>query len=248
MCTVAVMRVDGGVIIAGNRDESLTREPARPPREFVIEGVRVVAPIDGRAGGTWTLVTERGLAMSLLNNYQAPQVPTDSDSISRGLLVRSLAAASTIDDVLARIRTGSVPLERVRPFMLIVASAAGKAWIVRWDRSYLTCSDLHLPAIIVSNGGDIELARRHRTETFSIHRASWGEQEPTNSQLERFFASHRPERGHFSVCMHFEPWARTRSYTAIRLLPGCAEIEHLTGSPCQPEERVQLSLLWGEQA
>ncbi|HKX45758.1 MAG TPA: NRDE family protein, partial [Planctomycetota bacterium] len=84
MCTVTwIRRVDGFELFC-NRDERRTRPAALlPEARRGPSGIEYAAPIDAEAGGTWVAVNERGLALCLLNHYQAAE-PLGRDLASRG--------------------------------------------------------------------------------------------------------------------------------------------------------------------
>jgi len=52
MCTATWLRGITGYEVFFNRDELATRKPARPPARRDRGGVRILAPLDGDAGGT----------------------------------------------------------------------------------------------------------------------------------------------------------------------------------------------------
>ena len=67
------------LVVAANRDESLTR-PSAPPAE-VEPGV--IAGRDLESGGTWLGVNKHGLFVAVTNRKMPARTP---DSLSRGLL------------------------------------------------------------------------------------------------------------------------------------------------------------------
>ena len=91
MCTVSWVTEAQGYTLYQNRDESRTRAPERPPTHEMLSGVCYLAPTDGASDGTWILVNECGLTVTLLNAYRASLgAPRDSYE-TRGALVRGLA-------------------------------------------------------------------------------------------------------------------------------------------------------------
>ena len=81
-----------------NRDESLLRPVAMPPR-VVRRGDRVAVFPQEPEGGSWIGVNDTGLCVALINWYAAEKTP-GSGRISRGIVVRVGIAAL----VLLRLR------------------------------------------------------------------------------------------------------------------------------------------------
>jgi hypothetical protein len=142
MCTVSILRapfVDGpeGLRwrVAFNRDERLTRGEALLPRAHRHEHVTALYPVDAEGGGTWIAATGAGLVFALLNETDAcgsvaqgfsPALegrPEGLRSTSRGLVVTRLVSSRSIEE--AQSRLGESPVEKCRPFRLLVVGEAG---------------------------------------------------------------------------------------------------------------------------
>ena len=67
---------------------------------------------------------------------------------------------------------------------------------------------------------------------------------PDDAQLHALFASHAPEKGHYSTCMHFPPWAGTRSLTVTRLTAEGALMSYVPGPPCTTSMSPAAELGW----
>jgi hypothetical protein len=122
-----------------NRDELRTRAEALPPVVQMVEGRRVVMPLDPESGGTWLAVNENGLVFALLNANLGGR--TLAEGLSRGGVIPRLAGAGSMSEALARLlATGA---ERYRPFRLLVldASQLVECWVeggrLRYRRAYL---------------------------------------------------------------------------------------------------------------
>jgi len=77
--------------VGANRDEALDR-PSKPPSIRRKNGVRILAPTDERAGGTWLGINEHGVFAGLTNRYGSRY---DPERRSRGeLVLRALGCAS----------------------------------------------------------------------------------------------------------------------------------------------------------
>ena len=90
MCTLTYLLTEHGYEIYFNRDEQRARLLALPPQ--FNPSREAIYPIDANGQGTWLALTQSGLSLALLNNYQAPATPVDENSISRGQLILSLLA------------------------------------------------------------------------------------------------------------------------------------------------------------
>ncbi len=131
MCTLILLhRCVGGapLVVAANRDEYLDR-PAAGPGVLETGGVRVVAPRDLRAGGTWLGVSEHGLFAGLTNR---PTARPDPARRSRGLLVTE--ALREPDAETAAKRLQSLPPAAYNPFQLVLADAE-RAFAVVYDET-----------------------------------------------------------------------------------------------------------------
>jgi hypothetical protein len=83
-------------VVAGNRDEFLTRS-ALAPHVWTVqtEGpeVRIFAGKDQKEGGTWFGINEEGLVVGVTNRYTGTR---DADKLSRGQLVLKCLAAGSV--------------------------------------------------------------------------------------------------------------------------------------------------------
>lgn len=119
MCTLVVLHrcfPEAPLLAAANRDEFLDR-PAEAPAVRSWEGVRVLAPLDAQAGGTWLGINAQGLFVALTNRpaQQAHPAPR-----SRGLLVKELlVACGSAEHAAEALR--ALPGERYNPFNVLAA-------------------------------------------------------------------------------------------------------------------------------
>ena len=238
MCTATWLRRPGRLHLFFNRDEELRREPASPPRLARAADVSYVAPVDGRAGGTWILASERGLALALLNRSEGRR--PDGAVRSRGELPTALVASARPDDLERRLRARD--LVAYPPFTLLalwLEPAAGT--IVAWDGERLASRDAESPAgILCSSGLGDEVARRGREPAWRLRRerrgADWGPED--HRQLHR---SHVPTPNAFSICMHRAD-ASTVSLVEVDLGGGVARLEYRAGLPCENAPPVERTL------
>ena len=214
MCTLTWISDPRGTRIYFNRDEQRTRLPASPPAPLVRNGVHVLAPLDGNAGGTWLSVNERGLTIAILNFYEADAARTAGPPHhrSRGQLVLDLADAET--PTAMRERLALFSMNDFRPFIVVGIDAAGQGLEVRWDGHATAVRDLaSIPLPITTSSfrtPEVLAARRHQFETMK----STGP--VTDAMLRAFHRSRDPLGGPFSVTMT-RPDAMTVSFSAVEV-------------------------------
>lgn len=223
MCTASWLIRSDGFELFFNRDESRRRGPASAPERLERDGVRLLAPRDADAGGTWLGVNEHGLALGLLNGRDvgaAPETPR-----SRGLLVHELLSARDGDEVRARLARQD--LGRHRGFLLTLFEAGREPWLFTWDGTGLVAERPVAP--LCSSSLDRGRAQRERER---LYRERVEAEAPTRDSLERFHASHEPERGPWSPCMHRED-ARTVSASQVRVDARSVALRYAPGPPCR---------------
>jgi hypothetical protein len=225
-------------LLCFNRDESRQRPEALPPGlRRGPSGVAFLAPLDPGEGGTWILVNQWGLALALLNNYQARLAPS-GEPISRGRLVMDLAESVSGEQVAEQLANHD--LSRYRGFHLLVLGPTGSAEVFDWDGQRLdreSQGERRLP--LISSGYDlpgVTLARR----------AAFEREFPRGTSLDaaglrRFQAARaepvpgRTPSGAYGVRMS-RPDARTVSQTEIEINPQevCLRYRAVPADPEQP--------------
>lgn len=237
MCTVSWTHTASGFELYCNRDERTTRLPARPPAMRRIRDTRVLTPADGDFGGTWTGVNELGVALSLLNLYEAENRATGRETTSRGLLLLDLLDAASLSEV--RLRIGGVDLDRFQPFTVVALEPGRPALVASWDGRSCTFEfdgDYAMP--LVSSGYDPAGVAAWRRELLRLGSATNG---VTPALLEAFHRGHDPEAGPLSVCMHRDD-ANTVSFTHVVVDASHAAIAYEDGPPCERRPPTRLSL------
>jgi len=231
MCTATWLRTEDGYEVFFNRDELSTRKPALPPTIVVRDGVRIVAPIDGDVGGTWLGANEHGVTIGVANGRATTSGGTFR---SRGLLVLDLLASRDLADVERRFEAqSSTPY---RPFSLFAIDGAGEMEIFGEEKD----RPREEGALLFSSSRDPVRARHERERLLDRMRKERGGIDA--DLLRAFHASHEPERGAFSPCMHREE-AGTVSFSHVRVGPREVLFDYRAGPPCEPAEvaRVQLA-------
>lgn len=222
MCTASWLIHPQGFELFFNRDESVRRGPALAPQVLVLAGVRALLPVDSDAGGTWLGVNEHGLAVGLLNGADARAA--HAERRSRGLLVRELLSEREGAAALARLATED--LERYRGFTLAAFEPGREPEVRTWDGRELSVTLGRLP--LCSSSLDGGRAQLERERVFARQHAG---RRPERASLARFQASHEPERGPWSPCMH-RAEAATVSASQIRVDERAVALRYAPGPPC----------------
>lgn len=244
MCTLSWIRGVTGYSVFMNRDEQPTRAPGLPP--MLHEGqVRWIAPIDGQSHGTWIGANDRGVTLAILNRWHESPMRAEGEWISRGLLVTSLLGETTKDIVERRLR--AEPLALYQPFTLVAFEIGRGARLFAWNGTELTLTQVvETGLVLTSSGFDQEKATRDRGDLFRRWREFLPSQppqpsEPTPESFERVHASHIPEKGPLSICMH-RPEAGTVSFTRVDVGQETIEVTYIPGPPGETTERIARSM------
>lgn len=223
MCTASWLIRPDGFELFFNRDESVRRGTAGPPEPLELEGVRALAPRDADAGGTWLGVNEHGLALALLNAWDGRE--DLAGARSRGLLVRDLLAARDARSALERL--AAEDLTRYRGFTLALFEPGREPAVRAWDGRALEPHEARSP--LCSSSLDRRRAQEERERVYArLVAAGTGSE---RARLERFQASHEPERGPWSPCMHRAD-AATVSASQVRVGARAVALRYAAGPPC----------------
>ena len=229
-----------------NRDEKRDRLAGLRPAVVELENHRAVFPPEP-TGGTWISTNDSGLCLALINWHQIERNPKN-DTLSRGLVVKELAAKSTSNEIAAAVK--KLSLRKLRPFRLIAIVPQERRVIEwRWNLQRLTIRshewqrqhwfssgfDEHraererakVCASLVAGGDDPgkgEISRRRRRD--AVNAAGY-----SLNTLRQLHRSHAPKRGPFSICMHRAD-ATTVSYTEVSVTEKSASMRYAGGPPC----------------
>ena len=240
MCTVSWWSAADGYELYFNRDELKSRLPGFPPEELELDGVRYLSPRDADAGGTWLLVNEYGLTVCLINQYPLRRPVKIGPLVSRGHLVRRMAACAHAAEVERRL--GQEELFSFRPFQMIAVEPGGSSAAFAWDGHRLTPTENaheHMP--FTSSSYLSEQIVRHRRERFARIVAERGDMAPAD--LLAFHREHNIGAGAFSVCMQRDD-AETVSLTQVVVRPDAISMTYAQKVPGRPDfaEPVRVSL------
>lgn len=217
MCTVSIIRLDGGSVrLVTSRDESPLRPAALAPAwRTLADGVRAIWPTDPLGGGTWIAANTRGLAMTLLN-YNAPESIANARgaNFSRGTIIPALIDSESAEHAVLRLR--DLDLARYAPFRFVAFDAADPSvHEARWDTSSLrVVNHAGAPICFASSGLGDHLVEP-RLDLFERMVAA---PSPSSSAQDAFHDHHWPDRPEISVRMR-RAEARTVSICVMELSP-----------------------------
>lgn len=230
MCTATWIRTSEGYELFFNRDELRTRAPAAPPSVREDRGIRFLAPTDGDAGGTWLGVNERGVAIGLANGALSARDEEPGRTFrSRGLLVLDLLSSAGVEEAGERLRAAVGAAYRA--FELFAIEPRGAAGLWRFDGRTIARLEVEGEgALLFSSSRDAARARAEREGLLDRLVRERGRLDA--ELLAAFHASHEPERGAWSPCMHRED-ASTVSESRIRVGRDEVSFTYLPGAPCE---------------
>lgn len=127
MCTLIIVREEGRIRLAANRDERLDR-PSSVPRWHPLpaRGGAGLWPVDEEAGGTWIGRNERGLLAALTNRFWTP---VQKGRPSRGRWVPEALRHATAQESLAAL-TRQIEPKAENGFHLLIADTDQAAVLV----------------------------------------------------------------------------------------------------------------------
>lgn len=245
MCTLAVAIGSDPrwpLVVAANRDERL----GRPAEDWGLRdganGIRIAAPKDLQAGGTWIGVSSRGVFAGVTNYRLPSDYGPDPGKRSRGELV-GLALAHP-SAAAAREALDGVDALRFNPFHFVVADRES-AWLWWYDGEAFAFEGLGPGLHVVT-----ENSPHGRCPRGDSVRARW----PLDLELPKLrelLCSHSAA-SRTSACIHLDPHYGTRSAAVLRLAPslGHSELYATMGPPCATpfEDRSELLAALGRSA
>ncbi|MCP1381460.1 NRDE family protein [Runella salmonicolor] len=138
MCFVTYIPHQQGFILTSNRDESVGRPKALPPKKYLIDSTPVFYPQDGLAGGTWIAASPKA-TVCLLNGAFVIHHHKPPYRMSRGKVVLDFFTYAHLADFVSQYDfTG------IEPFTLVVVEEGSEPALseLRWDGA-----QLHLKAL-----------------------------------------------------------------------------------------------------
>jgi hypothetical protein len=234
MCTVSFLPTAAGFRLAMNRDEKRARATALPPEIFRVRERRAIYPREPN-DGTWLALNDAGLCLALINWHRIKRVP-EGKLASRGRIIPQLIGASDGRALGCELRR--MALRQVRPFRLI-AIDAGRRTVTEWQWNTIALARRKhrwQVAHWFSSGYDEVEAERERERVCAASSLGKG------GSLKKLHASHLPQRGPFSICMH-RPDAATVSYSEVSASQNRITLLYQPRPPCEGHKSVTRRLV-----
>lgn len=160
MCTITWSCAPTGFDVVFSRDEQHSRALALPPRLVPGFDAPVLAPFDPAGGGTWIMVNAHGLAVCVLNQYDAAvstNVPTlEKPEVSRGHLPLALARFSAVTDCASPLRI-ALASAAFKPCFIYAFDAAGRN--AAWRSDGQTLEARRIPQFGMASTSSVDTAR-----------------------------------------------------------------------------------------
>ncbi|HMP29268.1 MAG TPA: NRDE family protein [Saprospiraceae bacterium] len=86
MCFLSICRIEDGLVITHNRDESVNRPLAQGPQEMQLGKHTIIAPLDVQSGGTW-IASTKNETLAILNGGRENHIKKPNYLSSRGKLI-----------------------------------------------------------------------------------------------------------------------------------------------------------------
>ncbi len=235
MCTLILVRgvLQGpDLFVIANRDEELSR-PAQPPAVYTRGEMRILAPRDLKAGGTWIGVNEAGVFSGITNRFGRSSEPHHR---SRGELVFEALESSTAREAAERIQ--GLSAADYNGFHLVIADRVG-ACIVWNDGATLHRVDLGAGYHVVTErsfqAGESARLRRVEKRLAGLGMSAWSEE--TRRRLKAWLNEedrNEPLEG-MCICVEGGTYG-TRSSTMIEFNEEIG-FEYSDGPPCRAKYR-----------
>jgi len=237
MCTIIVAwqwRKDAPLVLAANRDESLTR-PSDPPA-LLREKPPLWGGRDRLAGGTWLAVDPRGRVCAVTNRHPGGRAPErDPSRGSRGDIPTLVLSASANDRAAISAMNGFQPWQ-FNPVNALYLSAAAAFWIGLDDKTGYRAMSL-APGIHVLTEQDPDDTASAKT-TGLLHAALNAAQSANDARalvdgFRVLLQSHDQMGGgpESAACIHEERFGTVSSATVVVDRQGVV-FEHAEGHPC----------------
>lgn len=235
MCSVSWLLEENGYQVFFNRDEQKTRALAMLPRQYQVNGVDIIMPLDPTGGGSWISINEFGLSLCLLNNYQG--IVPDGPLISRGLLLKNMSSSRNIAQLTEAFHR--LELSSFAPFTLLafapnLTQHNGVVVAYKWDGVQQSIVDTDSP--LFSSGVDLARVQAYRQAKYDQLISTGKNQQ----DLLMFHSHHHSEQPHLGTCMHRSD-AHTVSFTHLRNRHGQASMFYAPGAPCEPIKPEQIN-------
>ena len=176
MCVLTFLpTINSGYILTNNRDESLARAKAIPPKKYHINSKQIFFPKDTQAGGTW-MATSNDFTICLLNGAFENHIHKPPYRQSRGQVILDFFKFDTVDDFIS-----NYSFDNIQNFTLIIVHHKEflKICEFRWD------------------GTELHYTSKNPQETHIWSSATLYSQE-IRTQREHWFANFREQNPNFT--------------------------------------------------
>ncbi len=230
MCTLSFLPQKSGYLVAMNRDELKNRPIAAPPALHRVGRLDLLYPQEP-SGGTWIGANSHGTLLAIMNCNAPRDFSRSSPKLrTRGIIIPMLLQEESHDETDRSLRAFSLAgMQSFRLFGIFRADSLIRQW--HWDGNRLISHnhDWSRSHWFSSSRSDA-LAEAGRGKTFET---SWHEDLPdAGAWLRSLHASHVPEAGAFSVCVHRED-AATVSYSEVLCTLQELRMTYQPGNPCE---------------
>jgi uncharacterized protein with NRDE domain len=193
------------------------------------EGVRIFAPQDAEAGGTWLGLSEAGLFVAITNRHDGHRV---DEPRSRGFLV--LDALSEPDAASAKQRVLAESPGLYNSFHLVVADRT-QAHLVWGDTQVLRHRELGSKMFVITERSESAAPTERIEHLHARLQELDGPKAPTLDAWARLLGEHRDDAPLEGVCVHAPTLDYgTRSSSIVMLGDAATQIGfwHADGPPC----------------
>ena len=218
MCTVSILRDNGGLVVTSNRDELRTRDEAGI-RQDLSEMTQRIYPIDAQAKGTWLGVNNYGIVASLLNMYEADY----QGSLSRGLIIPRLLEFGCLADVREWLAQSFEP--SLHSAFVLLLMNKDELYRYRWDGLSFNAELIEFSHSFLesSSSVDLEATVMYRQRLF----ANWRTRDGSAEDILAFHCQRDEANASKSVCMAREH-SHTKSVSQIKIDASSVEFRYLS--------------------
>ena len=232
------------IIIAANRDEDKNRGGKEPQRidTFKIDGIeistggKVVAPLDGKKGGTWTGFNDKdGLVVGVTNLISGD---SGEGYTSRGKLVSSSLAMGNAEVVRGYINS-EVSERKYKNFNLFFADRTS-AFVAYYENGSLSSKEIGEGVHVLTHGeidnkDDAKIANTLKLIEGSGIKNNGLSIEDTIKKLIDICGYHNEFEPQKSICIHSDYGTLSSTIIAVHKQLMKSIIRHSNGNPCSHE-------------
>ena len=222
--------------VVSNRDEALDRR-AMGPRIHGRRGMRILAPLDVEAGGTWLGLNEVGIFVGITNRFGSDSA---TDHKSRGHLVFDALGCESVAEAASTI--GALSARDYSGFHLLITD--GRSGRVVWNDGEAIRKIELASGYYVMSERSFDAApspRLHRISDRIIDLGTWSEEH--RRRFRQWMVEHDDSDPLEGTCIHAEEANYgTRSSTVVEL-GSSPQFLHAEGPPCRTAFRDHLDRL-----